>query len=133
MPIHPIHTVLLGLATLLLGNSGARAELSAGELLQACDEVEASGRIEGSTANIPDTARAGLCLGYVSAVLGATLYGRPDESRVLGICTPEHLNAYELARITRRFVQAQPRYAQERAIVVVLSAARQAYPCPPGS
>lgn len=94
----------LGLVLLGLGAGPARAELTASELLRACAEIEAQGRIEGPTASIPDTAKAGLCLGYFSAVLGAMLYSNADESRVLGICTPERLNAYELARVTARFV-----------------------------
>lgn len=120
---------LLGLLLLGLGTGPAHADLTVGELLRACAEIEAQGRIEGPTASIPDNAKAGLCLGYFSAVLGATLYSNADESRVLGICTPERLNAYELARVTARFVQDHPQFAQERAILVVLSAAKRAYPC----
>jgi len=122
--------MLLSLALLVgIGSGPAHAELTAGELLQACEQIEAHGRIDGPTANIPDTATAGLCLGFFSAVLGVTLYANTDDSRVLGICTPENLNAYELARVTARFVQRNPEHGQDRAILVVLSAAKQAYPC----
>jgi hypothetical protein len=79
--------------------------------------------------DLPDTARAGLCFGYFSAILGATLFSNADDTRVLGICTPARENPHEMARVTARFLEANPQYADNRAIVVVLSALKQVYPC----
>ena len=86
--------------------------------------------MEGLRVQVSDTARAGLCLGYFSAILGATLFSNADDTRVLGICTPERENPHQMARETARFVESNPHYADSRAILVVLSALKQAYPCP---
>ena len=72
--------MLLGLALLVgIGSGRAHAELTASELLQACEQIEAHGQIDGPMANIPDTATAGLCLGFFSAVLGVNLYANTEE------------------------------------------------------
>jgi hypothetical protein len=120
------------LGCVLLGRSAApaRAELTARELLQAFQEIEAHGRVEGLRVDLPDTARAGLCFGYFSAILGATLFSNADNTRVLGICTPERENSHQMARVVARFVETNPQYADNRAIAMVLSALKQAYACP---
>ena len=108
----------------------ARSDISAGDLLRACDVIESHPQhVHGSTIDVPDKAEAGFCLGYLAGLLGATLYTNADDSRVLGICTPERLNPHDLAHVTSLFVRDTPRYAEERATQVVLSAAAQAYPC----
>lgn len=123
----------LGVALVGLGvlwpTAQARADVTAGELMRACSEIERQGRVLGPRVDVPDTAPAGLCLGYVMALLGATLFANADDSRVLGICTPENLNAFDLVRATARFLRDNPGHDRDRAVVVVLSAARQAYPC----
>lgn len=120
--------VLVGLS--VLGSTAkARADVTAGELMRACSEIEHRGQVLGPRVDVPDTAPAGMCLGYVMALLGATLFSNPDNSRVLGICTPENMNAYELIRTTAQFLRNNPGHDRDRAVVVVLSAAKQAYPC----
>lgn len=124
----------LGLLSLafFMGTSSAqvRSDISAGDLLRSCDVIESHRQhVHGSTLSVPDKAEAGFCLGYLMGILGATLYTNADDSRVLGICTPERLTPYDLAHVTFLFVRDAPRYAEERAIQIVLSAAAQAYPC----
>jgi len=80
--------------------------------------------------DLPDTARAGLCFGYFLAILGATLFSNANNTRVLGICTPERENSHQMARVVARFVETNPQYADNRAIAMVLSALKQAYACP---
>lgn len=124
----------LGLLSLvsLTGTSSAqvRSDISAGDLLRACDVIESQPQhVHGSTISVPDKAEAGFCLGYLMGILGATLYTDADDRRVLGICTPERLNPHDLAHVTSLFVRDTPRYAEERAIRIVLGAAARAYPC----
>lgn len=120
---------LLGLAFMTASPGHARTDITAGDLLQACDVIEREEHVHGSAIRLPDKAEAGFCLGYLTGIIGATLYSNADDTRVLGICTPERLNPHDLAHVTALFVQSTPSYARERAIQVVLSAAQQVYPC----
>lgn len=116
-------------STMLFLGSAARAELAAQQLVDACQDIERHGRVDDTRVELPDTAKAGICLGYFSAIAGVTLFSNPDDTRVLGICTPGRVNVYDLARAGTQFLNANPQYRDERAVVVALSAAKQAYPC----
>src|SRR5215207_10430074 len=58
------------------------------------------------------------------------LFSNADNTRVLGICTPERENSHQMARVVARFGETNPQYADNRAIAMVLSALKQAYACP---
>ena len=110
-------------------NAGLAA-VTANQLVLACSLVVSSGvHLEPGLIDVPDRAEAGLCLGYLSAILGATQYVTQPSDRVLRICTPAKMDALVLLDVTKQYLSEHSELGSEEATKVVLSAARIAFPC----
>lgn len=128
MQRHYLRSVCAVFLVLVWSTSG-RADMKARDLLQACRQMETEGQFDGAKISVPDKAASGMCLGFFAAVVGVTLFHAADNSPILGICTPEHVSTYDLVRATEEFVAINPETISDRAIIVVLRAAKKAYPC----
>lgn len=99
--------------------------MAARDLIAACRTV-AEGT-QGQAA--PSDLKSGICVGFFAAVTGTLLYEDDTGRRMLGICTPDHLNTLALLESTERFIAKNPTTMSDRAIIVALSAAKHDYPC----
>ena len=103
----------------------AKAEMATRDLIAACRAVVDANSKEG----VPNDLKSGICVGFFAAITGTLLYEDDTGRRMLGICTPDHLNTLALLNSTERFVANNPTTMSDRAIIVALSAAKHDFPC----
>jgi len=122
--------VFVGLCSFLVcGSVPLRAQETAEQLLQACENLERGLRFNGKTAYVPSDPDSNRCWGFFSAVQQTTAFETSPGNRLLFSCPGPTTTLTQIIRVFINFAHAHPEKLNERAAVIAYDAMQVAFPC----
>ena len=129
LPMRYARILSIGLvATVAFAWSAAAVE-NAHELASYCQSLEGGAKGAGRHIYIPRTREALICWGYMQGMQDLSVLADENGRRIMRACPPEQMTMVQLIRSFIRYASTHRSELPGNAVVAVLRALREAYPC----
>jgi hypothetical protein len=121
-------SIMIGIA-LLAPLDQAQAANPAHELLNGCQSLERGKQGARHLINIPKTAGAVVCWGYLKAMQDLSIWVDENGNKIFGSCPPETTTTLDLIRSFVTYGRSHRGRLPSNAALAVMKAFQQAFPC----